>query len=174
MKYIYVVLTKTDTIVARAIRWVTGAKYSHASLSLDERLCPMYSFARKYINFPFIGTMVKETAGAGVYGKFSKVPCCILKIPVTDDQYHGVKKIINDMWESHQYRYNYIGLVLNYLGVSKHYNNRFFCSEFVYFVLQQNGIIDLGKPPSLVRPQDLLGIKAEIIYEENLNALKCP
>ena len=172
MKNIYVVLTKTDTIVARAIRWVTGAKYSHASLSLDDKLRPMYSFARKYVDFPFIGTMVKEEAGAGVYGKFSNVPCCILRIPVTEKQYDGVKEMIEDMWQSRQYSYNYFGLVLNYLGVSRHYNNRFFCSEFVYHVLKQNEIIDLGKPPSLVRPQDFLDIKAEIIYEGNLNDLK--
>jgi hypothetical protein len=172
LKNIYVVLTKTDTVVARSIRWFTGATYSHASLSLNDKLCPMYSFARKYVNFPFIGTMVKEEAGAGVYGKFSNVPCCILRIPVTDNQYDGVKKIIDDMWQSRQYSYNYFGLVLNYLGVSRHYNKRFFCSEFVYYVLQQNGIIDLNKPPSLVRPQDFLDIKAEIIYEGNLNNLK--
>ena len=144
MKYVYIVLTKTDTIVARTIRLVTRDKYSHSSLSLDRALHPMYSFARKYINFPFIGTMVKEEVGAGVYGKFSKVPCCILRIPVSDNQYYGVKKIVDTMWQSHQYRYNYFGLVLNYLGISKHFDKRFFCSEFVYYMLSQNNIIDLG------------------------------
>lgn len=77
--------------------------------------------------------MVKEEVGAGVYGKFSKVPCCILKIPVSDNQYDGVKKMVDTMWQSHQYRYNYFGLVLNYLGISKHHDKRFFCSEFVYY-----------------------------------------
>jgi hypothetical protein len=174
LKSIYIVLTKTDTIVARAIRWFTGATYSHASLSLNHKLCPMYSFARKYVNFPFIGTMVKEEAGAGVYGKFSKVPCCILRIPVSDNQYDEVKKMVDTMWHSHQYRYNYFGLVLNYLGISKQHDKRFFCSEFVYYVLGHNNIIDLGKPPSLVKPQDFLNTSAEIIYEGNLNDLKNP
>jgi len=171
--YIYVVLTKTDTIVARTIRRLTGAEYSHVSLSLSDDLSPMYSFARKYINFPFYGAMVKEEVGRGVYGKFPKVPCCIFKIPVTKVQYQGVKNQVETMWQnSNIYGYNYIGLVYNYFGKSRHYENRFFCSEFVYHVLNQNGIIDLKKPPSMVRPQDFMNINGEIIYEGNLNDLK--
>ena len=164
------VLTKTNTIVARTIRLATGAEYSHVSLSLDEGLSPMYSFARKYINFPFYGAMVTEEIGKGVYGKFPIVPCRIYRLPVTDVQYQGVKQMVETMWQnSDHYGYNYIGLIFNYFGRSRHYDNRFFCSEFVYQVLRQNDVIDFNKSPCMVRPQDFMNIDAEIIYEGNLN-----
>lgn len=133
----------------------------------------MYSFARKYVNFPFIGAMVKEEIRAGVYGKFPKVPCCIFRIPVTDSQYEGVKQMVDTMWQNaSRYKYNYMGLVFNYFGMSGHRDNRFFCSEFVYHVLKQNGVIDFNKQPSMVRPQDFMSIDGEIIYEGNLNDLR--
>ncbi len=172
MNNIYVVLTKTNTIVARSIRKATGATYSHASLAFNDWFSPMYSFARKYVSFPFIGTMVKEEIGTGVYGRYPLVPCCILRISVTQQQFIGVKTMTENMWLSRQYGYNYSGLIFNYIGICRHSNKRFFCSEFVYYVLQQNGVVDSCRLPSQIRPQDLLNIGQEVIYEGNLNDLR--
>ncbi|MBQ9989121.1 MAG: hypothetical protein IJP30_05245 [Clostridia bacterium] len=50
---LYVLLTFTNTLVARGIRMYCKEPYSHVSLAFDENLEEMYSFARKGIYNPF-------------------------------------------------------------------------------------------------------------------------
>ena len=47
-KKIYIVLTRTNTILSRLIGFIEDDEYTHASISLDRGLSQMYSFGRKY------------------------------------------------------------------------------------------------------------------------------
>lgn len=47
-------------------------------------------------------------------------------------------------------------------------DDRFLCSEFVYYILNEAGVAELDKERSLVRPQDLIDIKSKIIFKGNL------
>jgi hypothetical protein len=46
--------------------------------------------------------------------------------------------------------------------------DRFTCSEFVYYVLKESGISDLKIPRNLVRPQNLLDIEGKVVFRGNL------
>lgn len=46
--------------------------------------------------------------------------------------------------------------------------DRFLCSEFVYYLLKECGIANLNKAPNLVRPQDLLNIEGRVVFKGNL------
>ena len=52
MKDIYLLLTKSDTFISKAIYLVTQDSYTHISISFEENLQPMYSCARKYTYSP--------------------------------------------------------------------------------------------------------------------------
>lgn len=52
MKDIYLLLTKSDTFVSKAIYLMTQDSYTHISISFEENLQPMYSCARKYTYSP--------------------------------------------------------------------------------------------------------------------------
>ena len=52
MKSIYILLTKSDTWVSRIIKLATDDKYTHASISFEENLQPLYSLSRKFVNMP--------------------------------------------------------------------------------------------------------------------------
>ena len=52
MKSIYLLLTKSDTYVSKTIGLATSDKYTHISISFEETLEPLYSFARKYKRTP--------------------------------------------------------------------------------------------------------------------------
>ena len=167
---LYLVLTKTDTVFARLIRLYTNNQYSHASLSLDKPLKEMYSFGRKYTKNPFIGAFVKEDLNTGIFGISNNIPSLIYKITITKEQYEKVIEIINEFNHNKEiYKYNRKGIIYNILKKPLRVDNKYFCSEFVYHVFKESGIIDLDIPYNFIKPNDLLAVKGNIIYEGNLH-----
>ena len=54
MKTIYILLTRSGTLLSNLVYAATGANYTHASLAFDEDLSCLYSSTRKngYTMFP--------------------------------------------------------------------------------------------------------------------------
>ena len=54
MKTIYILLTRSGTLLSNLVYQLTGARYTHASLAFDEDLSCLYSSTRKngYTMFP--------------------------------------------------------------------------------------------------------------------------
>jgi len=167
--YLYIVLTRVNTVISRLIRMFKKDEFTHAAISLDKKLEYMYSFGRKYTRNPFIGRFVKEDINSGAY-KFGKILYgAIIEIEVTKEQYDLVKAHLDYfIANSKLYKYNYRGLLYNLLNRAAYHEHRFLCSEFVYHIVKESGIIDYGKPRNLVRPQDLLNINGNIIFRGNL------
>ncbi len=159
---IYIVLTRSNTILSNIIHLVKNDEYTHASLSLDEKLNTMYSFGRKYFHNPFIGVFRKEVISHNLKG-------IVLEIEVDEEQYFSVVNMLNEfILNSQQYKYNYKGLLYNVLNKETKNKKRFLCSEFVYHILKESGIIDFNKARNLVSPQQLLEIEHEIVYKGDL------
>jgi len=171
---IYVVFTRTATTISRIINRVKHDKYTHASLALDRELNHMYSFGRKWARNPFIAKFKHEHLQKGLFKIQKTLPGAVLEIEVTKEQYAKVKAIIDSFVANRElYKYNYLGLVHCLLKTEVSYENRFLCSEFVYHVLHQSGILDLKKARNLVRPQDLYDSlqkmsSCRILYEGDL------
>ena len=60
MKDIYVVLTKSKTWISRAIGVTTNDFYTHAAISFQKDLTPMYGFSRKFVYSPLPANIQKE------------------------------------------------------------------------------------------------------------------
>lgn len=173
MKNIYIILTKTNTLLSSLIGIIKNDEYTHASISLDKDLNEMYSFGRKNCYNPFVGRFVKETLDNGVYGWHKYLKGLVLEIDVTSEQYENVKKSLNEfIVNSNTYKYNYFGLINNLFNKEVFYSDRFLCSEFVYYLLNKNNIVDLNKSRNLITPQDLLKIDGNIVFEGNLKNSK--
>ena len=69
MKRIFIVLSSTDTTLAKSIRKCTGTEFSHTSLALDNNFEEMYSFSRRKTNNPFVGRFKKESFDTGIFAK---------------------------------------------------------------------------------------------------------
>lgn len=54
MRKIYILLTKSDTWVSHLIKLVTNDTYTHASISFEPGLQPMYSFPGSLSIFRFL------------------------------------------------------------------------------------------------------------------------
>lgn len=168
-RHIYIVLTRTNTVLSNLISFIKNDEYTHASISLDKDLKTMYSFGRKQTYNPFVGCFVKEDFYEGVFGLHPKLKGQVLEINVTEEQYNKIERLLNEfISNSNYFKYNYLGLINSLLDRQSFCDNRFLCSEFVYYILNESGVAELSKPRNLVRPQDLLNIKSNIIFKGNL------
>lgn len=168
-KQIYVILTRTNTILSNLIGFFSKSKYTHASLSLDKNLNSMFSFGRRQTFNPFIGCFRRECLDEGIYALHKELPGIVIELTVTDEEYKLVSEIIgNFVTNSDNYKYNYIGLLNSFFCIETNFEDRFLCSEFVYYVLYKSKLCDLGIPGNLIKPQDLLKIKGKVLYEGDL------
>ena len=80
--FIYVVISRTGTLLCRAIGLFSGGVYNHASLSMDESLGLMYSFGRVNAYNPIVGGFVKESPFFGTFKRFTGTEVIVYRIPV--------------------------------------------------------------------------------------------
>lgn len=170
--YIYIVLTRTNTTISKLIHLIKKDEYTHASISLDKDLSVLYSFGRKYTHYPFIGRFMIENINKGVYKSCNKLPGAIIKIEVSEEEYKKVKRLLNYFISNrNHYKYNYRGLYHSLLNKPVSYEDRFLCSEFVYYILNESGIVDFKIPRNLVRPQSFLDVEGKLTYKGDLKKL---
>lgn len=159
MKSIFILLTKSDTYISKIIKLTTSDTYTHASISFDESLQPLYSFSRKFVRLPLPAGLRTEPLTRGFYKKYDYIPCALYELQVEDKVYEAAKQEVEQMMsEAPRYRFSVIGLVLCRLGIPFHRQRHYFCSEFVSNVLDQSNALPLPKEPSLMRPNDYTNI----------------
>ncbi|MGI6733036.1 MAG: hypothetical protein ACOX4J_02500 [Anaerovoracaceae bacterium] len=170
---LYIVLTRTNTFISRLIHVLKNDEYTHAAIALDRELEYMYSFGRKYALNPFLGGFKREEINKGLYKLYRNVPCLIIEVQVTAQQHKKAQALLSHFIANrYLYKYNYMGLFYGFFQKTVCRDHRFLCSEFVYYVLKESGIVDFRISRNLVRPQNLLEVKGEIIYKGNLNDLR--
>lgn len=168
-KYVYVILTATESVVAKVVHLLMRDRYTHSALALDETLANMYSFSRAYSRFPFYGRFRSENVHEGFLGRCRSVPAKVIAIPVTDEQYQLVEERLSYFRNSRKhYGYNYIGMFLNLIGKSYAPKDRYTCSQFVSETLEQCGAVQFNRPYSLIRPMMLNELDGKVIFEGEL------
>lgn len=131
-KQLYIVITQTGTLLSRILRYITGAEYNHASISLSKDLEKMYSFGRRYPYNPFWGGFVMESPRTGTFKRFSDTRAIVLSVTVSEEQHAELRNMLEDMWKRRKkYRYNFAGLCLAYFHITWKRENYYYCSEFV-------------------------------------------
>ncbi|MDR1292236.1 MAG: hypothetical protein LBJ91_02415 [Clostridiales Family XIII bacterium] len=170
---VFIVLTRSPTLLSRLVRRVTRAKYTHAALALDEGLEYMFSFGRRRASNPFVGCFKRESLNDDIYGACAELPGVVAEIPVTPAQYAEICGIIESfLLNHHNYSYNTLGLIRNLARVPAENDKRFFCSEFVYYVLNESGVCDFGMLREGIRPEMLLKVNGRIAFEGDLILLR--
>lgn len=166
-KRIYLLLTDTKSLLARAIKSYTKKPYSHASLAFDKELIDVYSFGRKTPRNPFHGGFVKEDIQSDL---FYHAQCGVYALSVTDKQYDKIKRYIENMYkQKDKFHYNLLGLFGLVLNKPVQRENTYFCSQFVAKILEDCDIMTCDKDASLMTPHDLLeSAHFETIYEGDL------
>ncbi|MCD7731418.1 MAG: hypothetical protein LUI05_07985 [Oscillospiraceae bacterium] len=167
-RFIYIILTATQTRFARCIRYFGGLTYNHASVALDSELTKMYSFARPQQYSFFKGKLVRETLDRFTLGNRYKVPSMVFRIPVTEKQFHHIRHIIHKIYEDPEFMYNLLS-VLSY-PVTKGFSTykAFSCTEFTGYILKYVGF-PLSEKLWQYRPDDFIDILEDYsVFKGNL------
>lgn len=171
---VYIVLTQTRTYFARLIKLYTKEPYAHASIAFDDDLEEMYSFARLKPNNPFITGFVEEDIESGVFGQCVETTCSVYSLKVTTEQYDRLKDEIEVFKQNREkYSYNFLGLVGVMVNIPINSDRRYFCSQFVAYILERSGIKLFGKSCGLVRPFDIrMCPKLKLVYKGHLGSYR--
>ncbi len=163
-EFVYIMVSKTNTLLGLMIQRLLGVSYNHCSIALDDSLETIYSVGRKEIWNMFAAGFVVESKSSGFFAAHHNSDIVLMRIPVTPSEKQQLRQTIAD-YQRTACKYNLLGLVYCYRGIPKERKNRMFCSQFVAEVLKRAEIDVLGKPSSLVRPHDFLSVpSAESIY----------
>lgn len=170
MKSVYILLTRSHTLLSHSVSWLTGDEWTHVSLALDSRLKHMYSFARKNPHFPLPAGFVREDPRAGYFGAHGHIPCMLLRLRVEDEVYGDICRRLERMRaQADQLRYSLLGLMLCRLDFAHRRETHFFCSQFVGRLLEETGALRLPKDASLMRPNDYAQMDGlEIVFMGSL------
>lgn len=168
-KEIYIVVTRTGTLLSKAISVITKTVYTHASVSLDSELRTMYSFGRLHAYNPIIGGFVMEGPDFGTFKRFHEADAIVLRVPVTAEQYEELSACLTSMYaEKWRYHYNVPGLFMAGAGKVWRRRNWYYCSEFVRDILGRFAILDTAEYGGVVKPEDFVAAGFEIIYAGKL------
>ena len=177
MKNIYIVLTRTGTILSGIIRGFTKDEYTHVSISLDRELNKMYSFGRLNPYNPFIGGFVHEYIDKGTFKRFKNTKTLILEIEVTNDQYKKIIDIIKYVKKNKEkYKFNVTGMFLSAIKVKIRKRRSFYCAQFVKYLLDrakvENNIEDTVRPENFKKLPNSKEIYKGLLrnYKEQKNA----
>ncbi len=113
MKTIYILLTRSGTLLSKLVYAATGASYTHASMAFDAELSCLYSSTRKngYTMFP--AGPSKEYLNKGVFRLRDDAPCALYALEVSDEAYsHALCRAEEFMRHSEEYSFNILGLIL--------------------------------------------------------------
>lgn len=155
MRKIYILTTYTGTVLSSLIRKFTNVPYAHVSLGLDEHLDEVYSFGRKHVSNPIFAGFVREYIDDGLYKKMRDTQCRIYSIELDDNQYNEIIKIVDRfVANKSKYKYDALALIRLLRNNPKNNNDKYVCSQFVAYVLEECGINLFDKPSKCVTPMD--------------------
>lgn len=168
MKHVYIILSQTGTFFSKAIQMYTKDPYNHASLAFESDVAEMYSFGRRrrynLLNCGF----VRENFQRGIYPCFPLARCCILEIPVTDEEYAAmIDRVKTFIEHDRDYGYNLLGVLVNAFGRGVARKNRYFCSQFVSDVLNITSFWSVR--PECTKPMDFCAIPhKQVLFEGDI------
>ena len=155
MNTIYILLTRSGTLLSNLVHLFTGDPFTHASISFDPTLQPLYSSARKNGETMFPAGPCQEYFHRGFYRKHRHIPCALYALDVAQEQYElAIEEMERIIDHSDDYHFNILGLLLCRLNIPMRRTNKFFCSQFVAEILLRSDSLPLPKVPSLMRPMD--------------------
>lgn len=172
-QYLYLLLTRSNTVVSRAIHHLTSDEFTHISISLDDQLETMYSFCRRYPYFPLPAGLASETISQGFYALHHTIPCQLYRLPVSDQDYMRVQLILDTLMQKQAlFKYDILGTILCRLDIGHQRHNHRYCSWFIAELLGQLGILHFNKHYSLIRPIDFTAFpELELLFTGTVGQL---
>ncbi len=172
-KSIYILLTRTSSILSRLIHRMTRAAYTHAALVMDEDFEEIYSFTRRDPRYILPAGLARENLRRGLYRARKDPPCRVYRLRLTEEEYARIRQRVRAMYAKREsYHYNYLGVAANYFGRQHSAPRRYFCSEFVATMVKTGGH-ETSLVPARMRPMDFTKMpELEPVYQGSIRGLR--
>lgn len=170
--HVYILITRTPTVVGKVIRRVLDNKYNHMSICTEKDLSEIYSFGRISVKNFIVGGPLKESYYTLSLGSNSDVELCVFRVPVTRRQYEKVEQFIESVfYDDEGYIYNLpdaIGAVFKRrIRVNKCYTCIEFCREaLLYANISVGHLLDRANNLDSARER----LKRFMVYEGKYRA----
>ena len=168
---VFIVLMHSGTLLANAIKKVTGDEFSHACISFNSKLDPMYSFGTKGKGQTGVGFCVNDPRDR--FFETHKAYYHVYVMYVTDEAKLAMQTRLNffEMNED-RLKYDFKGLFKIWFGKdTESHTMEYFCSRFVMELIQRGGI-ELDKVPSLWKPSDINKLENISLVNKGYNFYK--
>ncbi len=160
---IYIVFLSTNTMMGKGIRFFTRNRYSHVTISLDQDLHTMYSFARYHINSPIRGGFVIEQPIRYLYDD-QDVSVKLCRISVSSEEYHRIQsEITHFVANREKLIYNTPNALLSLFGRQLSVKDMYTCLEFVTYLLRYPRILTIHELEHR--------LKQQVIYHGSLKQI---
>lgn len=168
-KNIYIVVSQSGSFPSRFLKLFTNAKYNHVSIALDKNCKEMYSYGRRYAYYPFWGGFVCESASTGLFKRFPKTEVVVLEMALDAQKHQKISKAIDDMkLNKKKLKYNYFGLILAFFKKEHRFKNKFYCSEFVKYILRDFDVLSGEDLSGVLQPIHFLKLPLNEVYKGTL------
>ncbi len=154
---VYIILMHSGTPLANAIKKVTGDEFSHAAISFNSKLDPMYSFGAKTgENEKGLG-FVTQNANVDFYKKYKSHYKIFVSFVDKKAKDNMLKALDWFKENDNKLKYDIGGLIKIFFNKdTEDHNLKYFCSRFVAQIIAQGE--NLSKLPSLYKPQDFVSL----------------
>ncbi len=170
--YLYVVFWITTTRIGKFIRFMTGQRYNHVSLSLFPDLHQCYTFSRHHENVPFFGGFVKESLRRYPRGERTRIKVC--KLALDRQEYAALQAYLQPFLErSDDYVYNLPSAATTIFAKRLHLSESYTCVEFVTDALRDSGYIPHIPNFCTIEQLELL-LSDAVVYEGAVDAYPQP
>ena len=137
-KNLYIAFVKSNTNAGVLIRKLTGWRYSHISISLDDNLEEYHAFSRLNYKSSFIAGYTKEYKSNYSQLKNKKAEITYYKIPITKKELDKINNFIEDIKNDKEYIFNYPSMftttILHGFELYKSYNCITFVTKILTFI----------------------------------------
>jgi len=133
VRYLYVMLSKTDTGMGRFIRFFTRGEYNHVSLSVDDQLQKFISFARYRQDVPLAGGVVAEPPER-LLSCGKAIPVRIFRLEITGAEAQQLEDLFAQA-EKAPLVYNSLGALLSSCHIPCSIPGAYTCLEFAGAIL---------------------------------------
>ena len=153
----FILLTLGHTALSKISTGATGDQFSHASISFNPSLNPLYSFGTKKLDGKNreLGFII-DNPHSSLWGS---TPCSysVYVTFVNKENYDKMQARLQYFIKNKDsLKYDFPGLVRIFFKLKSKSSKKYFCSRFVAEILSQGRSME--KDPSLYRPDTLKGI----------------
>lgn len=132
-RYLFVMLSRTDTGMGRFIRFFTQEEYNHVSLCVDDDLRQFVSFARYHQDVPLAGGYVTEPSER-LLSCGKKMPVRIFKLEISSDDAQHLEALFTLAGHT-SLVYNSLGALLSSCHIPCSVPGAYTCLEFAGAIL---------------------------------------